>query len=115
MQALRLTLPVLASLVLAAHLLRRGWVPLAIAAALLPLVLLVRRRWAVRTVQTVLALGALEWLRTLAVLVDLRRTNGLPYLRMVAILAGVALVTAAAAPLVGAWWRRRLAVAAPAR
>jgi len=115
MQALRLTPPVLASLVLGAHLLRRGWPALAIAAVLLPLVLLVRRPWAVRAVQTVFLVGALEWLRTLVLLVGVRRANDLPYLRMVAILAAVAVVTAGAAPLVGSWWRRRLAVAALAR
>ncbi len=84
---------------------------MAIAVALLPLLLLVRRPWAVRTVEVVFALGALEWLRTLAVLVDLRRAHELPYLRLVAILATVALVTAAAVPLVESWWRHRARVA----
>jgi hypothetical protein len=98
---LRPVATVLASLLLAAHLLRSGGPGLAAVAAALPLLLLVRRSWATRALQLALAAGSLEWLRTLAALVDLRRGQGEPWLRMAAILGAVALVTAGAAALLG--------------
>lgn len=84
---------VLGLVVLAAHFLRSG----AIVAVLLVLSLLallgVRRLWAARVLQAALVLGALEWLRTLAVLAGERAQEGRPALRMVLILGSVALVT----------------------
>lgn len=110
MLALRLVPVVLGSLVLGAHVLRAGHVPLAVALALVPLLLLARRAWAVRTVQLVLLVGAVEWIRTLSVLVGARRALGMPSTRMAVILVAVALVTAAGAlllqPLAARWGRR---------
>ncbi len=107
MQAVRLV-PVLLSFgVLAAHFSRAGEAALAGAVLGLPLLLVLRRRWVVRVLELVLALGALEWVRTMLRLVDLRRAHGLPYLRLVAILGVVAAVTLASALLVESWWRAR--------
>lgn len=103
-----LILPVLALELLAAHLLRGGWRIAATAVALLPLLLLIRRVWAARALQVVLALGALEWLRSLVQLAGGRAARGEPLVRLVVILGLVALVTAAAVPVVEA---RRRAVA----
>lgn len=97
MTILLLVPPALSLLVLGAHFLRAG-VPVLVLVALGALVLLfVRRRWAARTAQVVLALGALEWVRALVVLTGERLSEGLPYGRMVAILGVVAAVAAASA------------------
>ncbi len=57
-----------------------------------PLLLLARRTWAVRTLQTTLGLGALEWIWTLVTLTSARLEAGEPFLRMVLILGVVAAV-----------------------
>ena len=94
MTFLRLSPAALALLVLGAHFLRAGNLAM-VAAALFALALLfVRRPWAARAVQLALGLGALEWLRTLALLTAERRAAGAPYLRMTLILTAVALATA---------------------
>lgn len=94
---LRLVPVALALVVLGAHFLRAGdWLPLAVVAALLVL-LFVPRRWSARALQAGLVLGALEWIRTLADLVAVRQALHQPFLRMAAILGGVALLTAASA------------------
>jgi hypothetical protein len=94
---LRLAPVVVVALVLAAHFYRAGELA-AFAVTLGTLALLaVRRPWAARAFQGGLALGALEWLRTLALLVQARQATGQPYLRLALILAAVALATALAA------------------
>jgi hypothetical protein len=97
MAFVRLVLPVLACVLLAAHFFRAGLLPLAVLSGLLPLVLAVPRRWAARAMQAALLLGAVEWLRTLAALSAERIAMGQPVLRLVAILLAVALFTAASA------------------
>jgi len=88
---------VLAALLLAAHFYRAGDVALA-ALTLAALVLLsVRRPWAARALQAGLAIGAMEWLRTLAAFAAMRMASGQPYARLALILGAVALVTALAA------------------
>ena len=101
-----------AMVVLAAHFLRAGWLPpVVILIAVIPLLGL-RRRWVPRLFQLVLGLGALEWLRTLLELREIRMALGQPHARMVAILGGVALFTALAAPAaalgpIRRWYRQR--------
>jgi uncharacterized membrane protein len=99
---------VLSVLVLGAHLLRRlaSWPllgPHSFAAALVLAggaciaifaLLAVRRRWAARTVQALLLLGMVEWVRTLVVFSRERIAAGEPYLRLVVIIGSVALFTA---------------------
>ena len=97
MNFLRLTPVILACLLLAAHFYRAGFGPLAYVCAVLPLLLLLQRRWVPRVFEAVLVLGALEWLRTLYLLAAMRIAWGQPWGRLAAILGGVALLTAAAA------------------
>ena len=86
-----LLLPViLACLLLVAHYLRSFQPQLMTLFLLLPLLLLVRRRWAVRVVQAALVFGAFEWVTTALLLLGQRRGLGEPYGRMLAILFGVA-------------------------
>jgi hypothetical protein len=88
--------PALAFLVLSAHFFRAGNLPLFAAALLLFLPLLfVRKSWAARTLQAGLALGAVEWIRTLVAFAGQRRAMGMPYTRLAVILGAVALATAA--------------------
>lgn len=113
MHVLARVLAVLAALVLGAHVLRMGYLVPAVLLAASPLLLLVRKPWARLAFPVVLAAGAVEWLRTLALLVAARRAEGLPYTRLALILGAVALVTglAAALLLAEAAGRRRLAEA----
>lgn len=92
-----LVLPALALVLLAAHLLHAGWLPLAALALLLVGLLAVRRPWAARAVQVVLAVATLEWVVTAVGLAQVRIHRGGPYLRLVLILGAVALFTALAA------------------
>jgi hypothetical protein len=100
-RALGYVLPTLALLVLAAHFYRAGLPILAVLA--FGCVALVFAAWppAARTLQVILALGTLEWLRTAWVLAQHRVEAGLPYQRMVLILGIVAAVTATAAWIAG--------------
>lgn len=109
-QTLRLLPVVVSTLVLGAHLFRAG-LPLAaaLAVALLPLALIGARPAAVRLVQVALLAGAVEWVRTLALLVAARRAAGLPHLRLALILAAVAATSALAAWSLERWRRRRAA------
>lgn len=100
-------LAVLASLVLAAHFLRRAagagdpilYLPVLVALAL-PLLLVAKRAWATTVLRVALLLGAVEWVRVALVLYQSRRAMGAPAGRMLVILGSVALVTALAALLV---------------
>lgn len=92
-----LLLPLLALGLLGAHFLRAGAWPLMGACVLLVLLMAWPRRWAARTVQGALVLGAVEWLWTLALLAQQRIALGQPWLRMALILGAVALFTAGAA------------------
>jgi hypothetical protein len=92
-----LLLPALALVLLAAHFLRAAsWPGVAGCGALLAL-LAVPRAWAARVQQVALALGALEWLHTFVVLVQMRLALGEPWLRLAFILGLVAALTAASA------------------
>lgn len=97
MLALNLAPVALAGAVLAAHFYRAGQEIGVVASLALVALALVRKPWAARVVQAGLLLGALEWLRTMATFAAVRIAVGQPYLRMVLILAAIALVTALAA------------------
>lgn len=91
----------LALLLLAAHLLRMGDLgPVLLCLALMVLAF-VRHPVARRTLQAVLVLGALEWVRVLFEIRAARLEMGLPWLRMALILGVVAAFT-----LASAWWLR---------
>lgn len=88
-------LPVIVScLLLAAHFLREGRIVTACVLLLLPLLLLLRKGWVPRVLQLTLLLGAVEWLRTLFFIAQLRIEFGQPWTRMAIILGAVALFTA---------------------
>ena len=86
-------LPVLSSLLLAAHFSRVGneWLPLV--CLLLPLILFTRKRWVMRGFQLFLLAGGLIWLERAMVLIKVRQYNNAPWIRLVIILSTVALFT----------------------
>jgi hypothetical protein len=93
-----LHVPVVLSLVvLGAHFMRYGDTILVAGTVVLIALLFVRQPWVARLMQVVLVLGALEWLRTLYGLAQMRAALGEPYGRMLIILGGVAAVTACSA------------------
>jgi hypothetical protein len=94
MMFLRLLPIAIACLLLAAHFLRMGRIGLLIAYVAVAALLFVKKSWVARTAQVALAIGTLEWLRTLYVFTSLRRAAGQPYLRLVLILGAVAAFTA---------------------
>jgi len=89
-------LPVFISfLLVAAHFFRSGQTIFVILLLCTPLLLLVRQSWVPRVIQVVLLLAAIEWLRTLINIAQLRMHTGEPWVRMAVILGVVALFTAA--------------------
>ena len=102
-----LLLPGLALLLLGAHFFRAGLLPLTALCVVLAGLLFVRSPWVPRVLQTVLALGALEWVRTAWSFASARAGAGLPYGRLLVILGAVAGVTALAALLLRSSSARR--------
>ena len=94
-----LAVPALALVLLGAHFWRSGSWLLVLACAALIGGLVWPRAWVRRTVQAGLLLGACEWLRTAAALVQERMALGQPWLRLASIIGAVTLVTIAAAAL----------------
>lgn len=92
MIVLYVTLIVVSFLVLGAHFLRFGAMPLVALCLFLPFLLFVRRPWVARVIQVALVLGGLEWLRTVISLIGNRQASGEPWTRMALILGVVALV-----------------------
>ena len=88
---------ILSALLLGAHFSRAGLAPLALILVVFPAVLLLKRPWVARLTQVVLLLGAIEWVRTLVVLVGQRRDLGQSWGRLAVILGAVALFTLASA------------------
>lgn len=100
MKKVLLYIPVVLSLaVLGAHFMRYGNSAGVAFATLLIALLFVRRAWVARLTQVALILGAVEWLRTLFDLLQLRMAMGEPYMRMTVILGVVAAVTLCSALL----------------
>lgn len=99
MTGFALTSVILSFVLLAAHFSRHDIAVLMVLSLAVPFLLLVKRPWVPRLLQVLLVIGALEWLRTAVVLAARRVDAGEPWLRMVLILAAVALVTIGAAAL----------------
>lgn len=94
MNFLRL-LPVFISfLLMAAHLVRAGQIVLAFLVPALLLLLVLKKNWVPWVIQLTLLLGAVEWLRTLYSVAQMRIEFGMPWMRMAIILGAVALFTA---------------------
>ena len=91
------TLPILSSLLLAAHFLRSGGLGLAVAAGLIPALLLIRQRWSTQVVGILMIAASAEWARTLVRIAAARVQHDEPWLRMALILCTVILVSWAAA------------------
>ena len=88
-------LPVILSfLLLAAHFFRAGQTVLAVIPLLLFVPLVFRQTWVPWLMRVVLWLGALEWVRTLYEVAQLRIEYGQPWHRMAVILGVVAAFTA---------------------
>ncbi len=103
---------VFAALTQGAHLLRAGYPGLALLAVAMPLLLLVRHPIALRIVQGLLLAGAVEWIRTLAAILEIRKAFGEPWMRMALILGAVALISALSALAAESWVRGRREAAA---
>jgi hypothetical protein len=87
-------IPVLLSfLLLAAHFYRAGLPVLSAFCALFPALLLVKKPWVPMVVQTALVLAAVEWLRTLIGVAQVRIGFDQPWARMAIILGCVMLFT----------------------
>ena len=80
----------LSLLTLAAHFFRNEQIGLALICLAAPMLLLARRAWATWTLQTMLIVGALEWVRTTFQIQAVRVEEGRDWHRMAAILLGVA-------------------------
>ncbi len=99
MAFVQLVPPALAFMLLAAHFYRGEHFVLVAAALVAALLVAVRRPWAARTLQALLVLGAIEWMRTAIELALARSARGEPFLRLAIILGAVALFTALASLL----------------
>lgn len=94
MNLLRL-LPVILSFgLLAAHFSRAGMLPFVILSLLIPFMLLFRNKWTARSIQILLLLGALEWIRAMFGYIEIRKSIGDDWGRLAIILVTVALLTA---------------------
>ena len=94
MNFLRLLPVFLSVLLLAAHFYRAGQTLIVLGLLLLLSLLMVKKYWVPWVMQAVLLLGALEWLRTLVTVANIRIEYGMPWTRMAVILGVVALFTA---------------------
>jgi hypothetical protein len=97
MNALRLLPVIFSFLLLGAHFYRAGQPVLVGLCLAAPWLLLLPKPWVPRLFQALLALGALEWLRTLYAFASMRIAFEQPWGRLAAILGAVALLTALSA------------------
>ena len=89
---------------LAAHFLRYGNIVLVVLFTVSPFLSLIKHKYAIYVVQTILVLSVLGiWFPTMMSLAQARIEMGLPWLRMVFILLGVMLLT-----LITAWYAKDL-------
>jgi NAD-dependent dihydropyrimidine dehydrogenase PreA subunit/branched-subunit amino acid transport protein len=91
---LKLILPVLSGILLAAHFSRAQNDWLAAACLVFPLILLSKKRWVMRIFQLFLLLGTVIWIERAVFLVQLRQRLQLPWVRLAIILGAAALFTA---------------------
>ena len=105
MRVTAIVMVVASGILIAAHFFRSSAYALAAIGLLFPALLMVRKAFALRLVQLILALAAAEWLRTLAFIAMERHAAGQPWGRMALILGAVAALTGASAVLIGRSWR----------
>jgi len=78
---------------LAAHFSRADMFPLVIISLAIPLLLLVKKAWAARSIQVLLLLGAAEWIRSMFGYIEVRKSIGEDWGRLAIILVTVAVLT----------------------
>lgn len=93
MMKLKITLLVLCLLILGAHFLRDGNTLAMLLSTATPFLLLIKKRWALTSVQIILVISAIIWIDTTYILIEQRMANGAPWIRMAAILVSVACLT----------------------
>lgn len=93
---LRITLVIIAVLLLAAHFLRQSEFILLVLCVLTPLLFLVRKRWSLFALQMLMYLGAIIWTSTTVQIVQERLSSGEPWVRLIIILGAVILFTVGA-------------------
>ena len=93
MNFLRLLPVVISFLLLAAHFLRAGQTIVTSVILLILLLLFVKKYWVPWVTQIVLVFGAIEWVRTLVSVAQMRVEFDMPWTRMAIILGTVALFT----------------------
>jgi len=91
--AVRISLIVISALLLGAHFLRAGHLPLLAVCAASPLLFVHRRRWSLIAVQIMAYFGAGTWLATALQIIDTRERSGQPWAIAATILLAVALFT----------------------
>ena len=97
MNILRLLPVILAFGLLAAHFSRANMPPAVVVTLIIPFLLLIRKPWIARSIQILLLLGALEWIRSMFGYISVRKEIGEDWGRLAIILVTVALLTACAA------------------
>jgi NAD-dependent dihydropyrimidine dehydrogenase PreA subunit len=97
----RYILPVLSSVLLAAHFSRveNDWA--ALVCLLFPLLLFFRKQWILKVYQLFLLAGGIVWVERTVYLVGLRQRNNMPWIRLAVILGVVALFTFFSAWMLG--------------
>ena len=93
MNFLKLIPVIFSFLLLSAHFYRAGIFPLTAICLILPFLLFIKLSWVARLSQAFLVIGAIEWVRTLLNLVEMRQEMGMPWIRLVVIIGAVALIT----------------------
>lgn len=78
---------------MSAHFFRTGIPGMALVWLILPLLLLIRRRWIARVFQVLMIVAAAVWVRTAVDLAAIRDSAGAPWIRLAIILGSVALLT----------------------
>ena len=94
MNILRLLPVILAFGLLAAHFSRANMPPAVVVSLIIPFLLLIRKPWIARSIQILLLLGALEWIRSMVGYIQVRKEIGEDWGRLAIILITVALLTA---------------------
>ena len=97
MNLLRLLPVILSYGLLAAHFSRADLFPLVLVSLAIPLLLLIKKAWAARTIQLLLLAGAAEWIRAMFGYIAIRKETGEDWTRLAIILIAVALLTACSA------------------
>jgi len=93
MNFVRLTPVFISFVLLAAHFLRAGQTVVVVVLLAMLFLLFLKKYWVPWLIQLVLFLGALEWLRTLVSVAQVRIGMDAPWMRMAVILGAVALFT----------------------